>query len=214
MAPGVDILSTIPGDGYAMGRYIDGSPVAAGMALVRTRFSDKAVYSSRFIMGQVASTGSGKQGITPCQNCLPKAYLSADSLKALTEVPSPSLSYLEHYLFDDIEQEIPMTAMALLMGSYRTGTVIKLLGMADNVDVTLEAQAEGAIGPDHYVSFDIPTVNYGAVGSFNEDDNGLIYDDGQLITGVNTPSDLRAVDTPNEHIIPFKVTMTAIMAST
>ena len=215
MAPGVDILSTIPGDGYAAW---DGTsmaaPVAAGMAaLVRTQFSDKTVYSSRFIMGQVASTGSSKQGKTPCRDCLPKYYLSADSLAALTEVPEPSLSYLKHYLFDETDR-----AGNDGDGIVDAGETIDLAlviknywGMADNVEVTLEAQADGAVaGPDPYVTWAIPTVNYGAVGSFNEDDNGLIYDDEQYITGVNTPFRFTvAADTPNEHIIPMLVTMTA-----
>jgi subtilisin family serine protease len=215
MAPGVDILSTIPGDGYAAW---DGTsmaaPVAAGMAaLVRTQFSDKSVYSSRFIMGQVASTGSSKQGKTPCRDCLPKYYLSADSLAALTEVPEPSLSYLKYYLFDETDR-----AGNDGDGIVDAGETIDLAlviknywGMADNVEVTLEAQAAGAVaGPDPYVTWDIPTVNYGAVGSFNEDDNGLIYDDEQYITGVNSPFRFTvAADTPNEHIIPMLVTMTA-----
>ena len=58
--------------------------------------------------------------------------------------------------------------------------------MADNVEVTLEAKAAGTVaGPDPYVTWQIPNVNYGGIGSFNEDDNGLIYDDEQYITGVN-----------------------------
>ena len=82
--------------------------------------------------------------------------------------------------------------------------------MADNVEVTLEAQTAGAVaGPDPYVTWDIPTVNYGGVGSFNEDDNGLIYDDEQY-TGSELPFRFTvAADTPNEHIIPMLVTMTA-----
>ena len=40
------------------------APVVAGMAaLVRTRFDDKSIYSSRFVMGQLGSTGFNKQGL-------------------------------------------------------------------------------------------------------------------------------------------------------
>ena len=82
--------------------------------------------------------------------------------------------------------------------------------MADNVDVTLAAVAGGAVAPDPYVTWEVPSVNYGGVGSFNEDDNGLIYDDGGLITGVRAPFRFSvAADTPNEHIIPILVTITA-----
>ena len=83
-------------------------------------------------------------------------------------------------------------------------------GMADNVDVTLAAVAGGALAPDPYVTWEVASVNYGGVGSFNEDDNGLIYDEGGVITGVRVPFRFSvADDTPNEHIIPILLTMTA-----
>ena len=49
-----------------------------------------------------------------------------------------------------------------------------------------------------------------AVGSFNKDDNGLIYDEGLLAVGVREPFVLSAdTETPNNHIVPITLTMTA-----
>ena len=41
--------------------------------------------------------------------------------------------------------------------------------------------------PDPYVTMITDTVDYGAVGSFNRDDNGLIYDAEGAIIGVEHP---------------------------
>ena len=60
---------------------------------------------------------------------------------------------------------------------------------------------------DPYVSWDIASVNYGGVGSFNEDDNGLMYDsEGLLMWPIH--SNLRSHRHTKRHIIPILVTMT------
>ena len=63
---------------------------------------------------------------------------------------------------------------------------------------------------DPYVTFQTSTVNYGAIGSFNKDDNGLVYNEDLLVTGVNNPF-VFSVDpsTPNNIVIRFTLTMSA-----
>jgi subtilisin family serine protease len=198
MAPGVDIWSTLPNEQYgAWDGTSMAAPIVSGLAaLVRTRFADKEVYSSRFIMGQIAS------------NAAPVA----NGLGAVSIAPKPELKYLEHWLFDTTAQ----AAINDNDGRVDAGETIDLAivirnhwGKADQVSVKLEAWAEGAFQADPYVTMLVDTVDYGAIGSFNWDDNGLIYDSQGVITGVRSPFKFTVdPNTPNDHVIPFKITMT------
>ncbi len=203
MAPGVDVWSTLPEENYAAW---DGTsmaaPIVSGIAaLARTKWSDKDVYSSRFIMGQIAANAQGGvQGVV-------------DAYAALTQAPQPHLSYLEHWLFDTTAQDPDNDDDGIVDAGETIDLAIVIRnhwGKADPVTVTLEAWAEGAYQPDPYVTMITDTVSYGAIGSFNQDDNGLIYDDQGVITGVRHPFRFRVdPNTPNDHVIPFKLTMTA-----
>jgi hypothetical protein len=199
LAPGVDVWSTLSNSQYAAW---DGTsmaaPIVSGIAaLARTRWSDKDVYSSRFIMGQIASNASPV----------------ADAYAALTAAPQPELSYLEHWLFDTEEQSPDNDDDGIVDAGETVDLAIVIRnhwGKADPVTATLEAWAEGAVFPDPYVTMITGTVDYGAVGSFNVDDNGLIYDDEGMITGVRHPFRFSVdTDTPNDHVIPFRMTMIA-----
>ena len=213
MAPGAGIMSTLPNNQYAAWSGTSmATPVVAGIAaLVRTKFPDKNAYPSRFIMGQLATTGSLQQAYTPPKSD-PVFYRRPDALAALTSTPKPKLSYLDHWLFDTTTQ----SATNNNNGRVDAGETIALAvtvrnqwGKADNVSVELEAIA-GVVDPDQYVTMLTYKVDYGAIGSFSSDDNGLTRDTAGAITGVTTPFKFSlSPATPNGHIIPFTVTMTA-----
>jgi subtilisin family serine protease len=222
MAPGVDIFSTLPGDNYAAW---DGTsmaaPVVSGIAaLVRTKFPNKATHSSRFIMGQIASTGPiviGKQFDENDYMAIASFGFqrldmpAVDAYAALTDIPEPELAYLEHWLFDTDTQGPDNDDDGILDAGETVDLAIVIRnrwGKADNVVATLAPVARQGALPDPYVTMLTDTVDYGAVGSFNQDDNGLIYED-NVIVGVEFPFTF-AVDagTPNDHVVPFLLTMT------
>jgi len=202
-APGIEIWSALPGEQYAAWSGTSmAAPLVSGIAaLTRTKWSDTDWYSSRFIMGQIASNTSQEIGGV------------ANALNALTIPPQPELSYLQHWFFDTPDID-PINDSDGIVDAGETVDLAIVIrnhwGKAENVTVNLEAWAKGAISPDPYVTMIDNTVNYGAVGSFNEDDNGLLFNEEGFIIGVENPFRfVTDTNTPNDHIISFRLTMTA-----
>jgi hypothetical protein len=100
-----------------------------------------------------------------------------NAFSALTNAPKPELKYLEHWLFDTTEQGATNDNDGIVDAGETVDLAIVIRnywGKADPVSVKSEAWAEGAVQADPYVTMITDTVDYGAIGSFNWDDNGLI----------------------------------------
>ena len=213
MAPGSAIWSTLPNNSYgAWNGTSMAAPVVSGVAaLVRSKWPDKSKFSSRFVMGQIASTGGFERAfIDPVTN-KQISYRESNANLAITKTPTPKLTLEANYIFD----KVSTSGNNDEDGRVDAGETIELAlqirnrwGKADNVNVSISTPS-GEFAADPNVNLVADTINYGAVGSFNVDDNGLIYDE-ELVTGVATPFVFSVENTtPNNHVIPFTVTMTA-----
>ncbi len=206
-APGSHNYSTLPGNQYASWSGTSmAAPVVSGVAaLLRSFYSDRAIYSSRFIMSQIAGTTDGEKGGEPGQRApIMNAY------RAASDKPVPGVTVLENWVFDDPTISTKNDGDGRVDAGETVHLALELInrsGMASNVVVTLEAKA-GAVGTDPYVTMLTNSINYGVIGPFNTADNGFIYDAGGVITGVERPFVFQVVSNcPNDHVIPFVATI-------
>ncbi len=192
LAPGEGILSTLPGNQYAAWSGTSmATPVVSGVAaLMRSYFTERDIYSSRFIMGSIAQNGS-----------------PLNTYKVLTEPPKPGVSMLSAWLFDDKSISASNDADGRADSGETLHIAIEAInrsGQADNVFAWIEANNGLGVGDDPYVTITTPLVQFGNIGPFNTADNGLIYGPGGVITGVSDPFVFTVdINCPNDHVIPF-----------
>jgi len=208
-APGESIYSTVPGNGYAKWSGTSmAAPIVSGMAaLMRSFYYERALYSSRFIMGQIAGTTT----IRPKGSKPGEPAPTVDAHAAATKAPVPSITMVENWLFDGTDLDTANDGDGQIDSGEKIYLAIELkniAGMADQVTVTLEALA-GDVGTDPYVTMEIASLNFGQIGPFNTDDNDIQYDDEGAIVGVGQPFVFSVnSDCPNDHVIPFVITIT------
>ncbi len=213
-APGYDIMSTLPDDRYGSlsGTSMAAPMVSAMAAILRSEFTDRDTYPTKFIYGQLSATSdhyatcNGSHGT----HNLPQIV---NLHSALTKLPNPDVGVQDYTLFDTQGLSEDVAGANNGDGVIDAGETISLglilrnrWGMSKNTKVTLDTKSMAGIS-DPYVTIVNPTVNYDSVGTYSAQDCGKVYTD-ELHTGWENPFIIKiADDCPNDYIVKVNVTL-------
>ena len=211
-APGVNIYSTLPGNRYACwsGTSMATPNVAAAAAILRSRYTDKSKYSSRYIMGQLCSATSSRVDFVG-KNGDHHSYPVLNIRDSLTKQAQPELSLDEVYTLDyqDVSSLNNGDGIAQPGETIDMGVAVwNRWGAATDVTVKVDADSVGGVA-NKYVEFINDEVKLSDVGTFASVNNGFTYTDEKL-TGISNPIRFKIKEgTPNDIQITFTFTITA-----
>lgn len=212
-APGENIMSTLPGNkyGYLSGTSMAAPVVSAFAAILRGEFSDRDMYPTKFIYGQLASTSQIQA------DCLdPNAHgrhnlpQITDLNAALTKLPKPEVNLQDWAIFDDPKYSANNNGDGVIDAGETIALGLTLRnrwGMSENTLVTIDTLSTAGLS-DPYITIKNPTVDFGSVGTYSTKDSGKIFTD-ELLTGWEEPFLVEiSKDCPNDYRFTLNVTIT------
>ena len=213
-APGEQILSTLPNNRYGkMSGTSMAAPVVSGIAaLLRSYFTDRDMYPSKFIAAQIAATSEDEAScFDPEEHLKHNLPMIVNAFAALTKLPKPDVKLNDYYLFDDLELSENNNGDGVIDAGeiVNIGAVLRnRWGMSKDTVITIDSVVFTDTGlTNPYIEIITDSVDFGGGGTYSPKD--VLTRNGSIVTGCDLPLVIKIKENcPNDYLINLNVRIT------